>query len=73
MRAPNNKRDKKGVSDPGSRDCPCGTLHLGYGMGHGPRSTSVVTTRIAAIVKLVGHGRKLPEKYSCRTSGLVPD
>jgi hypothetical protein len=26
-----------GLSDPGTRDCPCGTLLLGYGMGHVPR------------------------------------
>jgi hypothetical protein len=36
-----------GLSDPGTRDCPRGTLLLGYGMGHGPRSTSVVTARNA--------------------------
>jgi hypothetical protein len=33
--------------DPGTRDCTRGTLLLGYGMGHGPRPTSVVTTRDA--------------------------
>jgi hypothetical protein len=33
--------------DPGTRDCPRGTLLLGYGMGHGPRPTFVVTTRNA--------------------------
>jgi hypothetical protein len=33
--------------DPGARDCTRGTLLLGNGMGHGPRSTSVVTTRNA--------------------------
>jgi hypothetical protein len=32
------------VSHPGTRDYPRGTLHLGYGMGHGPRPTSVITT-----------------------------
>jgi hypothetical protein len=35
------------VSDPGIRDCTRSTLFLEYGMGHGPRSTSVVTTRNA--------------------------
>jgi hypothetical protein len=35
----------EGLSDPGTRDCPHGTLHLRYGMGHGPHPTSVVTTR----------------------------
>jgi hypothetical protein len=33
------------VSDPGTRDYPCGTLHLGYGMGHVPLPTSIVTTQ----------------------------
>jgi hypothetical protein len=47
-------------------------------MRHGPCPTTVVTTRCAGrtthtVVKLVGHGRKLPEKYSGRTPGLVPD
>jgi hypothetical protein len=60
-----------GLSDPGIRDCPHGTLLLGYMMGHGPRSTSVITTR--TVVKLVEHGNKLPMKYSGRTPGLVPD
>jgi hypothetical protein len=36
-----------GLSDSGTRDCPCGTLLLGYMMGHGPHPTSVVTTRNA--------------------------
>jgi hypothetical protein len=36
-----------GLSDPDTRDCARGVLFLGYGMGHGPRSTSVVTTRSA--------------------------
>jgi hypothetical protein len=36
-----------GLSDPGTRDCPRGTLLLEYGMGHGPRPTSIVTTRDA--------------------------
>jgi hypothetical protein len=35
------------LSDPGIRDCPRGTLLLGYRMGHDPRPTSVVTTRNA--------------------------
>jgi hypothetical protein len=35
------------LSDPGTRDCPHGTLLRGYGMGHGPRPISVVTTRNA--------------------------
>jgi hypothetical protein len=35
------------VSDLGIQDCPCGVLLLGYGMRHGPRPTSVVTTRSA--------------------------
>jgi hypothetical protein len=34
-----------GLSDPGTRDCPCGTLLLGYRMGYGPRPIFVVTTR----------------------------
>jgi hypothetical protein len=48
-------------------------------MGHDPRATSVITTRNCTVVithivvRLVGYGRKLPEKYSGRTSGLVPD
>jgi hypothetical protein len=66
----------RGLSDPGTRDCTYGILLLGYRMGHGPRPTSVVTTRSAVgllVVKLVGHGRKLPKKYSGRTRGLVPD
>jgi hypothetical protein len=37
----------RGLSDPGTRDCPRGTLLLGYGMGHGPRPTSFVATRNA--------------------------
>jgi hypothetical protein len=61
----------KHLPDPGTRDYPRGTLLLGYRMGHGPRPTFVVTTR--TVVKLVGHGRKLPEKYLGRTPGLVPD
>jgi hypothetical protein len=36
-----------GLSDPGTRDCPHGTFVLGYGMGHGSWSTSVVTTHKA--------------------------
>jgi hypothetical protein len=36
-----------GLLDPGTRDCPRGTLLLGYGMGHGPRPTSVVPTHNA--------------------------
>jgi hypothetical protein len=35
------------LSDPGTQDCPHGTLHLGYGMGHGTCPASVVTTRNA--------------------------
>jgi hypothetical protein len=31
-----------GMSDPGTQDCTCGTLLLGYGMGHGPHPTFVV-------------------------------
>jgi hypothetical protein len=34
----------EGLSDPGARDCPRGVLLVGYGTGHGPRPTSVVTT-----------------------------
>jgi hypothetical protein len=34
-----------GLLDPGTWDCPRGTLLLGYEMGHDPRSTSIVTTR----------------------------
>jgi hypothetical protein len=37
----------EGLLDPGTRDCSRGTLLLGYGMGHGPRPTSIVTTRNA--------------------------
>jgi hypothetical protein len=33
--------------DPGTWDCPRGTLLPGYGMGHGPRPTSIVITRNA--------------------------
>jgi hypothetical protein len=33
------------LSHPGTRDCTRGMLLLGYRMGHGPRPTSVVTTR----------------------------
>jgi hypothetical protein len=36
-----------GLSDPGTRDYPRGTLLLGYRMGLGPCPTSVVTTRNA--------------------------
>jgi hypothetical protein len=36
-----------GLSDSGTRDCPRGTLLLGYGMGYGSRPTSVVTNRNA--------------------------
>jgi hypothetical protein len=61
-----------GLSDPGTRDCTHGIFLLGYGMGHGPCPTSIVTTH-SAVVKLVAHGRKLSEKYSGRTLGLVPD
>jgi hypothetical protein len=57
-----------GLSDPGTRNCARGILFLRYGMGHGPRPISVVTTR-----SVVGHSRKLPEKYSGRSFGLVPD
>jgi hypothetical protein len=46
-------------------------------MRHDPLPTSVVTTYNSrtthTVVKLVGHTRKLPEKYSGRTPGLVPD
>jgi hypothetical protein len=34
-----------GLSDPGTRDYPRGTLLLGYGMGHDPHPISIVTTR----------------------------
>jgi hypothetical protein len=37
----------EGLSDLGTRDCPHGTLLLGYGMGHGPCPTSIVTTHNA--------------------------
>jgi hypothetical protein len=37
----------RGLSDPGARDCTCGTLFLRYGMGHSPRPTSAVTTHNA--------------------------
>jgi hypothetical protein len=40
-------KELRGLSDPGTHDCPHGTLLRGYGMGHDPRSTSVVTTRNA--------------------------
>jgi hypothetical protein len=33
-----------GLLDPSTRDCPRGTLLLGYGMGHSPRPISIVTT-----------------------------
>jgi hypothetical protein len=36
-----------GLSDPGTWDCPRGTLLLRYGMGHASCPTSVVTTRNA--------------------------
>jgi hypothetical protein len=45
-------------------------------VGHGPRPTPVVTTRrrtTHTVVKLVEDSRKLPEKYSGRTPGLVSD
>jgi hypothetical protein len=32
------------VSDPGTQDYTHGILLLGYGMGHDPRPTSIVTT-----------------------------
>jgi hypothetical protein len=35
----------KHLSDPGTRDCPHGTLLLGYGMTYGPRPTSIIITR----------------------------
>jgi hypothetical protein len=35
------------LSDPGAWDCTYGILLLGYGMGHDPRSTSIVTTHNA--------------------------
>jgi hypothetical protein len=35
------------LSDPGTRDCLRGTLLLGYGIGHDPRPTSIVTTHDA--------------------------
>jgi hypothetical protein len=35
------------LSDQGTRDYPRGVLLLGYGMRHGSRPTSVVTTRSA--------------------------
>jgi hypothetical protein len=34
----------RGVSDPGAWECTGGILLLGYGMVHGPRPTSIVTT-----------------------------
>jgi hypothetical protein len=36
-----------GLLDPSTRDCPRGTLFLGYGMGYGLHPTSVITTRNA--------------------------
>jgi hypothetical protein len=36
-----------GLSEPGTQDCPHGILLLGYGIEHGSRPTSVVTTRSA--------------------------
>jgi hypothetical protein len=36
-----------GLSNLDTRDYPRGTLLRGYGMGHGPCPTSVVTTRNA--------------------------
>jgi hypothetical protein len=39
--------DLGGLSDPGIQDCLHDTLLLVYEMGHGPCSTSVVTTRNA--------------------------
>jgi hypothetical protein len=35
------------LSDLGTRDCPRGTLLLGYRMRYGPHPTSIVTTRNA--------------------------
>jgi hypothetical protein len=35
------------LSNPGTWDCEHGILLLGYGKGHGPRPTTVVTTRSA--------------------------
>jgi hypothetical protein len=35
------------MSDPRTRDCAHGVLLLGYGIGYGPRPTSVLTTRSA--------------------------
>jgi hypothetical protein len=41
----------RGLSDPSTRDCGCGVLFLGYGMGYGPCPTSVVTTH--SVVELL--------------------
>jgi hypothetical protein len=38
-----------GLSDPGTRDCTCSTLLLGYGMGRGPRSTPFVTVGVFTV------------------------
>jgi hypothetical protein len=45
--------DIGGLSDLSTRNCPRGTLLLGYRMGHAPRPTSVVTTHNA--VQLLVH------------------
>jgi hypothetical protein len=47
-------------------------------LGHGPRTTSIVTTRslvetTLTVVKLIGYNMELPEKYSDRTLGHVYD
>jgi hypothetical protein len=34
-----------GLSHPGTWDCARGVLFLGFRMGHGPRPTSILTTR----------------------------
>jgi hypothetical protein len=39
------------MSNPGTQDYARGVLFLGYGMGYGPRPTSVVTTY--SVVELV--------------------
>jgi hypothetical protein len=45
-----NYEELGGLSDPGIRDYARGVLLLGYGMGRGPRATSVVTTRSAVVL-----------------------
>jgi hypothetical protein len=41
------------MSDPGTRGCARGVLFLGYGIGHGPRPTSVVSTHTFPRIRAV--------------------